>query len=199
MSSVGLKHHYQTWTLVDLPPRKVIAVVGYTRVRKNEHGAVYRLKSLLVAKGHSQKPGIDYNDTFAPVGDSDSSFLLPYQLFYPDYLYGNLKENIYMIQPEGFDDGSDRGCLLQKGIYGLKQLGREWYFRLSNLLKSIGFEICPKEQCLLVKDEVLLFIYVDDILVMSKTKQVYERFRRLNSRSKSSESPNTYWVSVLSL
>jgi len=66
----------------------------------------------------------------------------------------------------------------QKCIYGLKQSGREWYFRLSNLLKSIGFEICPKEPCLLVKDEVLLFIYVDYILVMSK-KQVYERFRDL--------------------
>ena len=60
-----------------------------------------------------------------------------------------------------------------------KQSGRECYFRLSNFLKSIGFEICPKEQCLLVKDEVLLFIYVDDILVMSKTKQIYERFRDL--------------------
>jgi hypothetical protein len=55
----------------------------------------------------------------------------------------------------------------------------EWYFRLSYFLKSIGFEIYPKEPCLLVKDEVLLFTYVDDILVMSKTKQVYERFRDL--------------------
>jgi hypothetical protein len=54
-----------------------------------------------------------------------------------------------------------------------------WYFRLTNFLKSIGFEICPKEPFLLIKDEVLLFIYVDDILVISKTKQVYERFRDL--------------------
>jgi len=84
-----------------------------------------------------------------------------------------------MIQPEGFDDGSGQVCLLQKCIYGLKQSGREWYFRPPNLLKSIGFEICPKEQCLLVKNEVLLFIYVDDILVMSTAKQVYERFRDL--------------------
>jgi hypothetical protein len=68
-------------------------------------------------------------------------------------------------------------CLLQKYIYGLKQSGREWHFRLSNFLKSIGFEICPKEPRLLLKDEVLLFIYVDDILGMSKTKQVNERFR----------------------
>jgi hypothetical protein len=140
-----------------------------------------------VAKGHSQKPGIDYNDAFAPVGDKvilrfvlSFALHLGYELYQLDidtaYLYGNLKETMYMIHPEGFDDGSGRVCLLQKCIYGLKQSGREWYFVLSNFLKSIGFEICPKDPCLLVKDEVLLFIYVDDILVMSKTKQVYERF-----------------------
>jgi len=55
----------------------------------------------------------------------------------------------------------------------------QWYFRIPNFLKSIGFKICSKEPCLLVKDEVLLFVYVDDILVMSKTKQSYGRFRDL--------------------
>jgi hypothetical protein len=79
-----------------------------------------------------------------------------------------------MIQPKNFDDGSGQVRLLQKCIYGLKQSGSEWFFR-----PSIGFKICPKEPCLLVKDEVLLLIYVHDILVMSKTKQVYERFRDL--------------------
>jgi hypothetical protein len=90
-------------------------------------------------------------------------------------------------------------CLLRKCIYGLKQWGREWYFRLSSFLKSIGFEICPEEPCLLVKDEVLLFIYVDDILIMSKPSRFMEDFEicwRLNSRSKSSERPNTYWCPV---
>jgi hypothetical protein len=154
-----------------LPPeRKAIRCVWIYKAKKNEHGAVYRLKSRLVAKGHSQKPGIEeYNDTFAPVRDKvilkyvlSFALLLGYELFQLDidtaYLYGNLKDTIYMMKPEGFDYGSDRGCLLQKCIYGLKQSGREWYFRLSNFLKSIGFEICPKEPCLLVKDEVLLFI-----------------------------------------
>jgi hypothetical protein len=60
----------QTWTFVDLPPgRKAIRCGRIYKAKKNEHGAVYRLKSCLVAKRHSQKPGIDYNDTFAPVGD----------------------------------------------------------------------------------------------------------------------------------
>jgi hypothetical protein len=54
---------------------------------------------------------------------------LGYELFQLDfdtaYLYGNLKETIYMMQPEGFDDGSGRVCLLQKFIYGLKLSGAE--------------------------------------------------------------------------
>jgi hypothetical protein len=72
-----------------------------------------------VATRHSQKPGIDYNDTFAPVGDKvilrfvlSFALHLGYKLFQlgieTAYLYGNLKENINMIQPEGFDDGAGR-------------------------------------------------------------------------------------------
>jgi hypothetical protein len=116
----------QTWTLVDLPTgRKTIRCSWIYKAKKNEYGAVYRLKSRLVAKGHSQKPGIDYNDTFASVGDRvilrfvhSFALHLGYELYQLDidtaYLYGNLKETIYMIQPEGFDDGSGRVCLLQK-------------------------------------------------------------------------------------
>ena len=60
----------QTWTLVDFPPgRKAIRCGWIYKAKKNEHGAAYRLKRSLVAKWHSQKPGIDYNDTFVPVGD----------------------------------------------------------------------------------------------------------------------------------
>ena len=81
----------QTWTLVDLPPG--------------------RRQYALVAKGHPQKPGIDYNGTFAPVGYKvilrfvlSFALHLGYELFQLDidiaYLYGNLKETIYMIQPE---------------------------------------------------------------------------------------------------
>ena len=108
---------YRTWTLVDFPPgRKAIRCSWIYKAKKNEHGAVYRLKICLVAKGHSQKPGIDYNDTFAPVGEKlilrfvfSLALHLRYELHQLDidtaYLYGNLKETIYIIQPEGFDDG----------------------------------------------------------------------------------------------
>jgi hypothetical protein len=60
----------QTWTPADLPPgTKAIRCGWIYKAKKNDQGAVYRLKSRLVAQGHYQKPGIDYNDTFAPVGN----------------------------------------------------------------------------------------------------------------------------------
>ena len=107
--------------------RKAIRCGWIYKAKKNEHGAVYRLKSRLVAKRHSQKPGIDYYNTFAPVGDKVILKFVPsfalhlgYELnqmgIDTAYLYGNLKETIYMIQPEG----SSRVSLLQKCIYGLK-------------------------------------------------------------------------------
>jgi hypothetical protein len=113
------------------PGRKAIRCGWIYKAKKNEHGAVYRLKSHLVAKGHSQKPEIDYNDTFAPAGDKailrfvlSFALHLGYELFQLDidnaYLYGNLKETIYMIQPEGFDDGSGRVYLLQNASMASK-------------------------------------------------------------------------------
>jgi len=42
------------------------------------------------------------------------------------YLNGILQEKVYMKQPEGFGDGTEKVCLLQKTLYGLKQSGREW-------------------------------------------------------------------------
>ena len=55
------------------------------------------------------------------------------------YLNGNLQENVYMHQPEGYDDGSGRVCLLIKTLYGLKQSGCEWNKELDKQLKGIGF------------------------------------------------------------
>jgi len=105
----------------------------------------------------------------------------------------------YMIQPESFDYGSGRVCLFQRCIYGLKQSGRRWYCLLSNFLKSIGFEIWTKETCLLFQAEVLLFIYVDEVMGMSKRKQAFERFRELlksEFKIRQLENPNTCSMSV---
>ena len=54
------------------------------------------------------------------------------------YLNGNLQEYVYMLQPEGYNDGSDKVCLLIKTLYGLKQSGHKWNKELDKQLKGIG-------------------------------------------------------------
>ena len=57
------------------------------------------------------------------------------------FLNGNLTEDVYMIQPEGFVDpaNADKVCKLQKSIYGLKQASRSWNIRFDEVVKSFGF------------------------------------------------------------
>jgi hypothetical protein len=94
-----------------------------------------------VTKGFSQIQGQDYDETFAPVVRFDSLHLLlsivavnsfvPQQLdIKAAFLYGELKETIYMYLPEGYRDGN-KVAHLKRYIYGLKQSPREWYSHLT--------------------------------------------------------------------
>ena len=99
-----------------------------------------RYKARVVAKGFTQEHGIDYEETFSPVTRYESICYLLAHATLEDweieamdiktaYLYGKLKEEIYMAQPEGFiKSGQEhKVCKLVKSIYGLKQAGRVWY------------------------------------------------------------------------
>nr|GEZ54329.1 hypothetical protein [Tanacetum cinerariifolium] len=96
---------------------------------------VTRNKSRLVAKGYAQKEGVDFEESFAPVArleamDMETAFL-----------YGPLKEEVYVNKPDGFVDPyhPDKVYHLKKALYGLKQAPRAWYDEFSNFLVSKGF------------------------------------------------------------
>src|ERR1044072_4660139 len=102
-------------------------------------GNVQIHKAPLVAKGFRQVQGIDYNETFSPVAMLKSVQIIIAIVAYFDYeiwqmdvktafLKGNLEEDVYMIQPEGFvvHKDAEKVCKLQKAIYGLKQASRSW-------------------------------------------------------------------------
>ena len=104
-----------------------------------------RLKSRLVAKGFTQVAGRDFDETWSPVGRKASLKLLISHTLRHDwswkqmdvdtaFLNSDLKEEIYMQQPEGYDDGTGRVCQLLKSIYGLKQASRAWYDTLREFL-----------------------------------------------------------------
>jgi hypothetical protein len=181
----SMKEEYQsllenrTWELIDRPKdRKCIKSGWVYKAKRNEAGSVYRLKSRLVAKGYSQVLGIDFNETFAPVGmRSTLRMLIAFSTkskwtcrqvdVDTAFLYGNLEEEIYMEQPEGFTDGSNKVCRLKKSIYGLKQASRVWNETLDAALVSIGYHRSICDPCLYVKPDSLLFVYVDDMVICS--------------------------------
>lgn len=171
-----------TWSLVDLPPgRKPIKTMWVFKTKRAEDGTITRYKARLVAKGCSQKYGIDYGETFSPVVRYSSIRILialaaqrGLQIDQMDaitaYLQGNLDEEIYTLQPDGYDDGSGRVCKLHKAMYGLKQSGRQWNGCLDAALLSFGLIKSDEDPCVyLGKDgNLIVAIYVDDFLIFWK-------------------------------
>ena len=145
---------------------------------------VNRYKARVVAQGFSQTPGVDFNETFVPVtrlGTIRSLLAMGvkrnmsiHQMDVTNaFLNGNLKEDIYMRQPEGFEEPSreDQLCHLHKSLYGLKQSPHCWYEQLSTQLECTGFKQRKADPCLFYKWEngrlTVISIYVDDLILLA--------------------------------
>ena len=169
----------QVWNLID--PLEAAKVIGCKWVHKIKHDMTF--KSPLVAKGFKQTHGIDYDETFSPVVMLKSiRFFLAIAAYYDyeiwkmdvktTFLNGNLLEDVYMTQPEGFDDPKypNRVCKLQRSIYGLKQASRSWNLRFDEAVKEFVFMKNEDEPCVNKKVSgsaiVFLVLYVDDILLI---------------------------------
>ncbi|CAI5536344.1 unnamed protein product [Closterium sp. Naga37s-1] len=140
-----------TWELVELPEgRKAITSKWLFKIKSDADGKIERYKSRLVAKGYQQKEKVDYKELFAPVvkpttlrtllaGAAIKGWVVKQMDVTTAFLNGVLEEEIFMAQPEGFDDGSGRVLRLKKALYGLKQAPRQWYLKLRGVLEKIGF------------------------------------------------------------
>ena len=172
------------WELVDLPEGfRPIGNKWIYKRKKGADGKVETYKARLVAKCYTKKEGVDYEETFSPVAMLKSIRILlsmaaslDYEIWQMDvktaFLNGNLDEEIYMSQPEGFQekDQEQKVCRLLKSIYGLKQASRSWNIRFDETIKSFGFHQSVDEACIYKmrkeKSAVFLVLYVDDILLM---------------------------------
>ncbi|CAI7870458.1 unnamed protein product, partial [Closterium sp. NIES-54] len=96
---------------------------------------------------------------------------------------GGELEELYMLQPEGLDDGSGRVCRLKKAIYGLKQAPRTWYHKLEETLLAGGFKKSECDHSLFLLQEkeefLMLLVYVDDILLFSESSAMIERVEEM--------------------
>lgn len=154
--------------------------------KHNKNGDVTWYKAQLVTQGFLQIPGIDYHKTFAPVVWIDSlratvalSAINNLEIRQVDikgaYLNEELEEEIYMYQPEGFDDGTGWVYLLKKTLYGLKQSAQRWNKQLQRVLAKYGFHHTEVDHSVYVhrddENYSILLVWVDDIFIVSSTTQ----------------------------
>ena len=94
------------------------------------------------------------------------------------FLNGKVKSEIYVKQPQGYDDNTDRGCKLEKALYGLRESPRVWYECLDEYLKDLGFRKSKIDYCLyslkINNEKIYSIIFVDDLLICSKKVKLIE-------------------------
>ena len=177
-----------TWEPATLPPgRKAIGTKLLFKLKLNDLGAVARHKSRVVAKGFSQREGVDYNETFAPVLSYTSLRLIfavvaTYDLEFVHldvetaFLNAKVKEEIYITLPPGLHaaglisglSSSTPVLRLRKSLYGIKQAPRDWHEEIDGTITSIGYKRCQSEQCIYIKISrsglpIFICLFVDDM------------------------------------
>uniref|UniRef100_A0A5S6Q053 Reverse transcriptase Ty1/copia-type domain-containing protein n=1 Tax=Trichuris muris TaxID=70415 RepID=A0A5S6Q053_TRIMR len=180
------------WSLVDLPPGKnVLNTRWVLRVKAKADGTADKYKARLVATGYMQRAGVDYDETFSPVARFDTVRALlsvaateRLKLVQFDvktaFLYGTLKEEVYVKQPEGFEDGTGRVCKLNRSLYGLKQAPRCWNERLIKFLGEQSLKQATADPCLFTRyrdsNKLIVAVYVDDGIVAGSDTNELETF-----------------------
>jgi hypothetical protein len=165
-----------------------------------------------VIKGCAQKRGVEYEQTFSPVARastirtllsiaaSENLSMIQFDVS-TAFLYGELEEEIYMNEPQGYEDGTDRVCKLRKSLYGLKQAPRFWNKKIGNLLKESGLKQSNADPCLYIlekgKEKLFLILYVDDGLIVSTTSEILnELVSKLKKEFKITVKPAAYFLGL---
>ena len=189
------------WVMTELPEgSKRVGCKWVFKTKRDSMGNVERYKARLVAKGYTQKDGIDYKETFSLVSKKDSLRIIMALVAHYDlelhqmdvktaFLNGDLEEEVYMDQPQGFETTGKESlvCKLKKSIYGLKQASRQWYLKFNNTILSYGFVENTVDTCIYMKvtgsQFVILVLYVDDILLAANDKGMLRDVKEFLSKN----------------
>jgi hypothetical protein len=177
----------QTWRLVPRPDKqKIIKSKWVLKVKRRPDRSIQKLKARLVAMGYSQVHGLDYDEVFSPTLCLETLRMILSLLairnwkgcqvdFTTAFLNGRLDTPVYMEQPPGFKDPHhpDWVCEVNRSLYGLKQLPRQWNIKLHNALVSLGLSNSKYNPTLYfkIRDNQLvgaLTTHVDDLAIVGE-------------------------------
>ena len=195
-----------TWILVDKPQKaRVLQGRWVFKKKLKADGTVDRYKARWVARGFEQRDGIDYEQTYAPVVRAATSKILQSIAIVKGwstrqwdvktaFLNGKLDRWLYIKQPTGFQDASDKVCMLVKPLYGLKQAGYEWYQELSEQLIKMGFIRSQLDEALYMNHEESTYVtlYVDDMRAYGPNDDYLDKMnKRLGDKYTMSDATNS--------
>lgn len=179
----SLKHN-NTWDLIERPVNRHIVSSKWVYRRKIDTRGGIQYKARLVARGFTQKHGVDYMETYSPVVKIETIRILfaiaahhHKTLIHFDiktaYLNGILDEEIFMEPPQGYAHHG-KVCKLNRSLYGLKQAGRVWHETFTAFLQEQALRRLKSDSCVFVRDSpnVILAIYVDDGLLCADNSTV---------------------------
>ncbi|PRQ29843.1 putative RNA-directed DNA polymerase [Rosa chinensis] len=191
-----------TYELVELPKgRKALKNKWVFKLKRDENEQLTKFKARLVVKGFGQKEGIDFDEIFSPVvkmtsiriilGMAASMDLEVEQLDVKTaFLHGDLEEEIYMEQPEGFEVERKQHmvCKLKKSLYGLKQAPRQWYKKFDSFMVGHGYKRTDADPCVYLQrftggNFIILLLYVDDMLIVGKDVSMIRKLKADLSKS----------------
>lgn len=205
----------KTWILVKPPPGRLLVDCKWIfKSKEDEKGNEVKKKARLVARGFSQKYGIDYEETYSPVMKMSTLRLLlaiactkSYKVKYADfeaaYLQSDMNEEIYMRQPVGFEkndlEGKPYACLLKKSLYGLKQSGRNWNLRINKWLLDNGFTRSKYDTCLYLakkkKGFLVVLLYVDDMIRITSDSETWDDLlKKMQTELKVNNLGDAKWI-----
>ena len=177
-----------TFKVTQLPENRSTIGSRWVYTLKNGPNGEPKFKARFVAKGYSQIPGIDFNETFSPTARITSIRTMiqiavknGFSIYQMDvksaYLHAPIDCELYIEQPKGYEikgENNEKLVLkLNKSLYGLKQSGRNWNIVLDTYLIEQGFTQSQVDPCVYTNhsnnDSDIMLCYVDDILIMSNS------------------------------
>jgi hypothetical protein len=179
--------------MVSCPPGTNVVTGNWLFHHKlTSDGSLDRYKARWVLQGFTQRPRVDYDETFNLVVKFTTVRVVLFLALSRDwaipqlnvknaFLQGTLTETVYCSQPTGFVDASrlDLVCRLNRSLYSLKQAPGAWYSRFASYLASIGFVEAKSNTSLFINwrgdDTVYLLLYVDNIVLTTSTTDLLQR------------------------